>query len=62
MKSEPEQPPVCPVCNRSDVVIPIVYGLPGEGLFEESEKALLCWVGVALNTGIYEIEEDDEPE
>ncbi len=49
MKSEHEQPPVCPVCNRSDMVIPIVYGFPGEELFEESEKGLVmlggCCVG-----------------
>jgi len=41
MKSKPDQPPVCPVCNRTDMVIPIAYGFPGEELFEKSEKGLV---------------------
>ena len=51
MKSEHEQPPVCPVCNRSDMVIPIVYGFPGEELFEESEKGLVMLGGCCVDDG-----------
>jgi hypothetical protein len=29
--------PACPVCNKSDKVIPIAYGLPSLEMFEESE-------------------------
>ncbi len=49
MKSESEQLPICPVCNRSDMVIPIVYGFPGEELFEESEKGLVMLGGCCVD-------------
>ena len=51
MKSEPEQLPVCPVCKRSDMVVPIVYGFPGEELFEESEKGLVVLGGCCIVDG-----------
>ncbi len=28
----------CPYCNKSDQIIPIVYGYPSEGLFKKAEK------------------------
>jgi hypothetical protein len=31
-------PPLCPKCEKSDMVIPIVYGYPGPILFKSAEE------------------------
>ena len=49
MKSKSKHTPVCPVCNQSDMVIPIVYGFPGEKLFEESKKGLVKLGGCCVD-------------
>ena len=34
----PKKDKTCPVCKKNDGVIQILYGLPGEELFNEAEQ------------------------
>lgn len=35
---QPSKKPACPQCRKSSHVIPIVYGLPGKALMDESAQ------------------------
>jgi len=48
MKSKPKHPPACPICNQSDMVLPILYGFPSEEMFEQSKKGLIILGGCCI--------------
>ncbi|TBW29949.1 carboxypeptidase-like regulatory domain-containing protein [Gramella sp. KN1008] len=40
----------CPVCNKKDEVIPIVYGLPREEIFKKAEEGKVKLGGCVVST------------
>jgi hypothetical protein len=47
-RDEAPRPP-CPRCGKSDKVIPIIYGMPGEELFREQEAGLVRLGGCIIS-------------
>ncbi len=39
----------CPICKKTDMVIPIVYGYPGPELFKMSEKGKIKLGGCCIS-------------
>jgi DNA-directed RNA polymerase subunit RPC12/RpoP len=52
MKKKEQYPP-CPKCASKDV-IPVVYGYPGPGLMEASEKGKVKLGGCVISHDMYE--------
>jgi len=46
----------CPICNKTDLVIPFIYGFPIPELFEDQKKGLIKLGGCC------QIEDMDNPE
>jgi hypothetical protein len=38
----------CPICNKSDQVIPVIYGLPTEKLFKLAKEGVYALGGCVL--------------
>ena len=41
----------CPVCNKKDEVIPVIYGMPGEKLMRKAEKGKVKLGGCVISGG-----------
>lgn len=44
----PGKKKICPKCQKTDEVIPIVYGYPTESLFEKAEKGKVLLGGCCV--------------
>jgi len=46
----PKKKIACPICGKKDMVIPIIYGMPDEELFEESEQGKVHLGGCVIGS------------
>ena len=44
-----QSPMKCPVCHKSDQVIRIVYGYPGQKMLEDAEKGIIKLGGCIID-------------